>query len=126
MVNNWNLIRVVHSYTTKIPPHVVDLLAVQEILRLYATGIGSVGIAETLETDREYVEDTLSTYYSFPVRKETLTYNPVRYYRESFKDLDTFLINCFLLDTESELVDAYLICKFYEMYEKELEKYEGS
>lgn len=127
MGSNWELVRAIHSYQTKTPPHIVDLIAVQEILRLYVTGLCSKDIAKFLDTDITHVRTVLNEYYPqiFIDRESTLSFNPLLFYDRTFGSLDDYVQETFLLlDSEGEIIATYLSCRMYKIYEKEIDRYE--
>ena len=133
MSNEWELIRAIHSYKTNVPPHVVDLIAVKELLRLYAEGTCVTDISLLLSLDVEYVRAVLQDYYSvvFVDWSATLEFNPYKFYKESSGDLDLYiekvcLFADFVILTEADIIYTWLVCKEYEIYKKEIEEYEGN
>lgn len=126
--NNWEVVKALHSYKTGVSPIVVDLIAVQDILKYYATGLCVATISKSLKMDTAYVVETLEEFYpnSYKDIETDLKFNPYMFYKLA-EDLNEYIVNTFIyISDEDELTRLYFVCTLYSRYEEILKNYEGN
>lgn len=90
MEDNWRTIRAVHSSITGIPPHVVDYIAVEDILVNFVQGLSTTSIADLYEMDMSYIEEVLKDYLFCTGWVQDLKFNPLKVFKESFAESEIF------------------------------------
>lgn len=123
----WKMIRTIHASTQKVPPAIVDLIAVFDILTACVRGYSIDRIAEELEMDAKYVESVLLEYFDFPGWYRDLSVNLYNVFKSTKQDFDGFysavskLSGSFIKDLD--ITKCYKICYTYHRLRKELGQY---
>jgi hypothetical protein len=127
-MNSYETIRKIYVDKLGIPENVVDLIAVQDVLKFCAIGISNEEISSLLQIDEDAVEDILKAYYSFNGWIEDLDLNVYSVYlrNTSFQGYseDVKLVSGTISD--KAIKDSYEICYKYNEIRKEIERYDGN
>jgi hypothetical protein len=127
MNERWEIIKKIHSEKTGTPPHVVDYIAVFDILSKSVRGLSNITIAKLLKFDVGYVEEVLKTFLGYPGWCRNLEVSPLYCYELGFTSYTKFEI---LMKKDKTLSDeeiklAYLTCMKYEIIKQEIEENEA-
>ncbi len=118
---DWDLIRAVHSEKTGVPPHVVDYIAVYDILKLCVSGKSIDSIAESLEFTSEYVMETIGKFLLLPEWEEC-TINLYHLYLASLRDLQQYrkIVSRISSMSEQDITSSFSACYLFYGIEQEL------
>ena len=78
--NLWEFIQSLYKRYFNIPPSVVDLMAIEGIIKLVANGYSNKHVAKDLELEIEYIEEVIKEYLKFPGWIEDLDIIPYQIY----------------------------------------------
>ena len=122
---DWDLIRAVHSDKTGIPPHIVDYIAVYDILKHCVSGKSVDSIAESLEFTLEYVGETIG---KFLLLSEWIGYsiNPYHLYLASSQSIYRYrkIVSRISSMNESDIVSSFSACHLFYEIEQELKSHD--
>lgn len=123
---HWELIRAIHSEKTGIPPHIVDCIAIYEILSKCVRGLSNKTISKLFDFKIQYVEVVLKEYLNFDGWRKNLAISPYHIYRASLTSPNKFSKALQVMSNLSiqEIKMSYEICFKFEKISKEIEKYE--
>ncbi len=103
---------------------ILDYIAVQEILRLHATGLSYKRIAIIVESDEDYILDTIISFLDASPFKDDLDFNPLFIY-ESSSNYDEFRSKCKIspVTSEYDISNSWDSCRVYLRLAKTVEEY---
>lgn len=111
-----------------VPEQVLDYVAVEEILKLCASGLSNETISRQLNMDEFYVEDVLDEFFEFDGWEVDLDVNPWFIYKKDVRNQSAFE---YRVNTLTDLMDdlkmkeAYHVCSMYQRIREEIDKYYG-
>ena len=123
----WDYIKSIYMDKYNIPEPVVDMIAVEPILRHCVTGYSISKIVRYTLMQRKYVKATINEYFEFDGWDDDLDFSPLAFYRRSFGSVVRFEEEIKMISSIENDIIAFLffICKRYEGIVKEIEKYHG-
>ena len=123
---SWSLIKKQYKDLFDIPEYVIDLVAVELILKLCCTGLSKSTIADTLDLDSEYISSTILKYLDFIGWAENLDINPLSVYNDSVSKKIFF--ESFKIMEKSEIISrfSWRICSRYTKIKERIERYYGN
>jgi len=124
MSDRWELIRAIHSDKTGVPPHVVDYIAVRDILFSCISGISNESIANFFHMDEEYVQEVLIEFLHFDGLEEDLTIRPYLFYKKSVNHVDFALQIHDIVPDADLIVELFYACEVFDKIKEEIIKYD--
>ena len=122
----WDKIRSVHATKTNIPPRIVDLIAVKDILSLCVRGKSVTVICDRLTMEESYVREVLKEFVDFYGFENSLLFNPNTIFRttkQNFTKFTDFIQRLSPNVNDNEVAEYFKICLMYNQIEKELSDY---
>lgn len=108
------------------PPYVVDLLGVQDIIGTCADGLSNQTISVKFELPIEYVDSVIQEYLRFPGWELDLDISPFMvytslggsydYYKSTIKTVSS-------LTSKDQINRSFRVCRMYDNIRKEVYKY---
>lgn len=127
MINkDWELIRLANEKYLRIPPHISDYIAIQDILRLCTYGLDNKTISNRLEMTLGYVEDAIRHYFEHSGWEESLDFNPYFIYKRAKTKFGSYKDEIELVSVKSSfdfILASYMICKIYDNVTLTIDKY---
>lgn len=123
---HWKLIQLINQGTTGIPPNILDIIAVKDILYHCVCGYSVEDISVTLDMDESYILEVIKDFLNFSGWEKSLRVSPYRLYRTSSEDIESFRKTFTLVGQikDREIISsAYTICYRYDKLKEELQKY---
>lgn len=123
----WDYIKSIYMNKHGIPEVVVDMIAVEPILRHCVTGYSTSKIVRYTLMQRKYVKATINEYFEFDGWTDDLDFSPIAFYRRSQENVIRFEEEIRMVSSIENDMIAFLfyICRRYEGILKEIEKYHG-
>lgn len=123
----WDCIKSVYVNEHNIPEAIVDMIAVEPILRHCVTGYSINKIVRYTLMQRKYIKTVINEYFEFDGWNDDLDFSPLAFYRRSFGSVVRFEEEIKMVSSIKNDMIAFLffICKRYEDIVKEIEKHHG-
>jgi hypothetical protein len=110
-----------------IPEVVVDMIAVEPILRHCVTGYSISKIVRYTLMQRKYVKTVLNEYFEFDGWTDDLDFSPIAFYNRSYGNIIRFEEEIKMVSSIENDMIAFLfyICKRYRDIVEEIDKHHG-
>lgn len=128
MEDSWETIKKLYEEKFNIPPRIVDLVAVEDILSQCVEGLSNKIIAFSYNDDITYVEKVLKEFIGFEGWKEDLDINPLKIFttHPEYLEYCSHIATISPLVTQGAINRSYNLCRKYKDIRKEIEKYYDS
>lgn len=124
-MDSWDFIKYFYKIKFNYPSHIVDLLAVSDILYNSCLGYSNTRISRKLHIDVNYVGSVLIEFLGFSGWYDDLIYSPIAIYKQDTR-LDRFRVLVYNIDIfldENTINISYKICKQYYEIKDRIDKY---
>jgi len=123
----WDYIKSIYMNDYNIPEPVVDMIAVEPILRHCVTGYSVSKIVRYTLMQRKYVKTVINEYFEFDGWTDDLDFSPIAFYNRSQGNVVRFEEEIKMISSIKNDMIAFLffICKQYREIVEEIEKYHG-
>lgn len=123
---DWDLIRAIHSDKTGIPPHVVDYIAVYDILKQCVSGKSVDTIAVFLEFTSEYVVEVSKKFLFTEGWSIDLSINPYQLYLAGLYNMRKYkrVMQCISSLSDYDIMNSFRACYLFNKIEQELKTHE--
>jgi hypothetical protein len=123
----WDYIKSIYMNKHGIPEVVVDMIAVEPILRHCVTGYSISKIVRYTLMQRKYVKTVLNEYFEFDGWTDDLDFSPIAFYNRSHGSIVRFEEEIKMVSSIENDMMAFLffICKRYKDIVEEIDKHHG-
>lgn len=121
---HWDQFTTILSKLFKVDKHIIDLIAVQEVLILIASGYSNKSVSRRLEMEEDYVSEVCQEFLKFPGYEEDLDINPYFAFRRSVS-FDDFVFEIKLLTKvlDKDCIVWYNVSEEYDKIRKEVDSF---
>jgi len=123
----WKCVKDFYINILKVPPTIVDILSVYEILNDCCSGFSNKSISDFYDIPEDYIRKLLKRYLKFTGWEKDLDINPLMIYNKVVGDEESFYAFAMPAGvlTKDELLTSYKACKIFDRMERKLNKFYG-